>query len=69
MNGTTTVPQFVKVIPHDYKRMQEAITRVEASGLSGEEALLAAFEENAQDTARAGAAVKKESHGKTHRLY
>ena len=27
--------------------MQEAITRIEASGLSGEEALLAAFEENA----------------------
>ena len=48
------VPQFVKVIPHDYKRMLEAITRVEASGLSGEEALLAAFEENAHDTARAG---------------
>ena len=49
-----TVPKFVKVIPHDYKRMQEAIARVEASGLSGEEALLAAFEENAHDTARAG---------------
>jgi len=49
-----TVPKFVKVIPHDYKRMQEAIARVEASGLSGEEALLAAFEDNARSTARAG---------------
>ena len=49
-----TVAKLVKVIPHDYKRMQEAIARVEASGLSGEEALLAAFEENARDTARAG---------------
>ncbi len=49
-----TVAKFVKVIPHDYKRMQEAITRVEASGLSGEEALLAAFEDNARSTARAG---------------
>jgi len=49
-----TVSQIVKVIPHDYKRMLEAITRIEASGLSGEEALLAAFEENAHDTARAG---------------
>jgi len=49
-----TVAKFVKVIPHDYKRMQEAITRVEASGLSGEEALLAAFEDNARNTARAG---------------
>ena len=49
-----TVARFVKVIPNDYKRMQEAIARVEASGLSGEEALLAAFEDNARDTARAG---------------
>jgi glutamate synthase domain-containing protein 2/glutamate synthase domain-containing protein 1/glutamate synthase domain-containing protein 3 len=49
-----TVPRFVKVIPHDYKRMLEAIARVEASGLSGEEALLAAFEDNAHNTARAG---------------
>jgi glutamate synthase (ferredoxin) len=49
-----TVAKFVKVIPHDYKRMQEAIARVEASGLSGEEALLAAFEDNARSTARAG---------------
>ena len=49
-----TVPLFIKVIPHDYQRMQDAIARVEASGLSGEEALLAAFEINAKDTARAG---------------
>ena len=49
-----TVAKLVKVIPHDYKRMQEAIARVEASGLSGEEALLAAFEDNAHSTARAG---------------
>ena len=49
-----TVPKFIKVIPHDYQRMQDAIARVEASGLTGEEALLAAFEENARDTARAG---------------
>ena len=48
------VPKFIKVIPHDYLRMQDAIARVEASGLSGEEALLAAFESNAKDTARAG---------------
>jgi len=49
-----TVPKFIKVIPHDYQRMQDAIARVEASGLTGEEALLAAFEENAKNTARAG---------------
>ena len=49
-----SVPKFVRVIPHDFKRMNEAIARVEASGLSGDEALLAAFEENARSTARAG---------------
>ena len=44
----TAAARFVKVLPRDYKRMLEAIRRVEASGLSGEEALQAAFEENAQ---------------------
>ena len=34
--------------------MQEAIRRVEASGLSGEAALQAAFEENARDVSRVG---------------
>ena len=48
------VPRFVRVIPHDYKRMLAAIGRNEASGLSSEDALQAAFEENAHDTARAG---------------
>ena len=53
-NWEDTVAKFIKVIPHDYQRMQDAIARVEASGLTGEEALLAAFEENAKNTARAG---------------
>ena len=53
-NWEETVPKFIRVIPHDYRRMQDAIARVEASGLTGEEALLAAFESNAKDTARAG---------------
>jgi glutamate synthase (ferredoxin) len=47
-------PKFVKVMPKDYKRMLQAIKRVSASGLSGEEALMAAFEENAKDLARVG---------------
>jgi len=34
--------------------MLEAISRNEASGLSGEDALLAAFEENAHSLARTG---------------
>ncbi|MBV9848716.1 MAG: glutamate synthase subunit alpha, partial [Armatimonadetes bacterium] len=46
--------KFVKVLPRDYKRMLQAIRRVEESGLSGEEALLAAFEENAKDVSRVG---------------
>src|SRR5258705_6868515 len=48
------LPQFVKVMPRDFKRMLQAITRVTAAGLSGEEALMAAFEENAKDLARVG---------------
>ncbi|MBI4664719.1 MAG: glutamate synthase subunit alpha, partial [Verrucomicrobia bacterium] len=48
------VPKFVKVMPKDYKRMLQAIQRVTSTGLSGEEALMAAFEENAKDLARIG---------------
>ncbi len=48
------VPKFVKVMPKDYKRMLTAIRRVTESGLSGDEAIMAAFEENAQDVARIG---------------
>jgi glutamate synthase domain-containing protein 2/glutamate synthase domain-containing protein 1/glutamate synthase domain-containing protein 3 len=47
-------PKFVKVLPRDYKRMVQAIQRVSQSGLSGEQALMAAFEENARDLARVG---------------
>ena len=47
-------PKFVKVMPNDYKRMLKSIKRVTDSGLSGEEALMAAFEENAKDVARVG---------------
>ncbi|OUC09413.1 hypothetical protein RY27_02995 [Litorilinea aerophila] len=46
------VRQFVKVMPRDYKRMLEAFARVEAEGLSGDEAAMAAFELNKNDTAR-----------------
>ena len=48
------VPQFVKVMPKDYKRVLEATKRVVAAGLSGEEAIMAAFEQNAHDLARVG---------------
>jgi len=48
------VPQFVKVIPKDYQRVLEAIQRAQAAGLSGDDAVTAAFEQNSRDTARVG---------------
>jgi glutamate synthase (ferredoxin) len=48
------VPKFVKVIPKDFKRVLQSLKRVQDSGLSGEEAIMAAFVENAKDVARVG---------------
>ncbi|MGB3515724.1 MAG: glutamate synthase large subunit [Elainellaceae cyanobacterium] len=48
------VPRFVKVMPRDYKRVLQHIQNAIADGLSGDEALSAAFEENARDVARIG---------------
>ncbi len=48
------VPKFVKVMPKDYKRMLACIERAQASGLTGDEAIMSAFEENARDTSRVG---------------
>ncbi len=53
-NWAALVPKFVKVMPKDYKRMLACIERVQAQGLTGDEAMLAAFEENAKDTSRVG---------------
>ena len=50
----TMAPKFTKVMPKDYKRMLAEIKRAHDRGLSGEEALMAAFEENAKDVARVG---------------
>jgi glutamate synthase (ferredoxin) len=47
-------PKFVKIIPKDYKRALEATERVKAAGLSGDEAIMAAFEQNAHNLARVG---------------
>ncbi|MGE5446632.1 MAG: glutamate synthase large subunit [Ignavibacteriales bacterium] len=46
------VPRFVKVMPKDYRRMIQAMERVQQAGLSGDEAIMAAFEENKRDLAR-----------------
>jgi glutamate synthase (ferredoxin) len=48
------VPQFVKVMPRDYKRVLQALQKAIDSGLTGDEALTAAFEANARDVARIG---------------
>jgi glutamate synthase (ferredoxin) len=45
---------FVKVMPRDYKRVLNALKKARQQGLSGEEAINAAFEENARDLARVG---------------
>ncbi len=40
------VPKFVKVMPQDYKRVLISLKRVQSQGLTGDEAIMAAFEEN-----------------------
>jgi len=47
-------PKFVKVIPKDYKRVLQCLKKALESGLSGDDALTAAFEENARDVSRIG---------------
>jgi glutamate synthase (ferredoxin) len=48
------VKRFVKVIPKDYKRMLACILRAHDQGLTGDEAIMVAFEENARDLSRVG---------------
>ncbi|PZO44396.1 MAG: glutamate synthase large subunit [Shackletoniella antarctica] len=48
------VATFVKVMPRDYKRVLQHIQKALADGLTGDDALTAAFEENARDVARIG---------------
>jgi len=49
-----TVSKFVRVMPKDYQRTLDAIHRAKQAGLSGDEAINAAFEENSRDLARIG---------------
>jgi glutamate synthase (ferredoxin) len=51
---STVLPCFVRVVPHDYRRVLDAQARMRAVGMSPEEAEMAAFEENARDLARVG---------------
>jgi len=45
-------PNFVRIIPRDYKRMMENIDRAHEMGLSGDAAIMVAFEENSKDFCR-----------------
>lgn len=53
-NWQDMIPKFVKVMPRDYKRVLQALKDALAAGLSGDDALTAAFEANARDVARIG---------------
>jgi glutamate synthase (ferredoxin) len=47
------VPRFVQVMPRDYTRVLSSIDRAREQGLTGDDAVMAAFEENTRDVARA----------------
>jgi glutamate synthase (ferredoxin) len=49
-----TLPKIVKVMPRDYQRVLQALKKAHQSGLSGDDALNAAFEANSTDAARVG---------------
>ena len=53
-NWNAELPKFFKVFPRDYERMLECFRKVEEQGLSGDEAAMAAFEENLNDLSRVG---------------
>jgi len=48
------INRFVKVIPKDYKRVLQSLKKVKEQGLTGDEAIMAAFEANVRDVARVG---------------
>jgi glutamate synthase (ferredoxin) len=45
-NWKDYLPKFVRVLPQDYARVLASLKKMESQGLSGEEAIMAAFEEN-----------------------
>jgi glutamate synthase (ferredoxin) len=53
-NWDNALPKFTKVLPRDYERMLNCFKAVEEQGLSGDEAAMAAFEQNMQDLSRVG---------------
>jgi glutamate synthase (ferredoxin) len=51
-NWPDWLPYFRKVLPRDYRRMLEAVAAMRSQGLSGDDALMAAFTANNRDLAR-----------------
>ena len=52
--GPARSKRFVRVMPRDYKRMLACIARAHEQGLTGDEAIMVAFEENARDLLAVG---------------
>ncbi|MGH8181098.1 MAG: hypothetical protein ACRETR_08990, partial [Steroidobacteraceae bacterium] len=48
------LPKFTAVVPKDFKRALASLERAQAQGLTGDEAIMVAFEDNARDLARVG---------------
>ncbi len=53
LNWEENVGKFVRVMPNDYARVLESQAKMRAQGLPEDEAVMAAFELNAKDAARA----------------
>ena len=53
-NWDILVSKFVRIMPKDFKRAVASLQRAHEQGLSGDEAIMHAFEENARDLARVG---------------
>jgi glutamate synthase (ferredoxin) len=53
-NWDALVPKFVRIMPKDFKRAVASLKRAHEQGLSGDEAIMQAFEENARDLSRVG---------------
>ena len=51
---SSSIAKFVKIMPKDYQRVLACIKKAHDQGLTGDEAIMAAFEENARDLARVG---------------
>ncbi|MGI5971282.1 MAG: hypothetical protein ACOX7P_06155, partial [Oscillospiraceae bacterium] len=51
-NWEESLARFVRVIPHDYKCMMEALNDAYRTGYTGEEAMMIAFEANNRSLSR-----------------